>query len=189
VTQQQALPPFQFLVSTHGFLNDEEMDQLIADHASLLAQGGIGTGATDSQVRRSQIAFLTNEPRYQWLYHRIWEAAVQCNQRFFGADIHGIEPNIQLARYDSSDQGFYDWHTDFGRVVPLRKVSISVQLSRPDEYEGGELELLFDREPCRAEKERGTFIAFPSFTVHRVTPVTRGVRWSLVAWIVGARWR
>ena len=51
------------------------------------------------------------------------------------------------------------------------------------------MELLFANQPERLEKTRGTFIAFPSFVLHRVTPVTRGTRWSLVAWILGARWR
>ena len=54
-------------------------------------------------------------------------------------DITGIEGNIQLARYDSSDQGFYDWHTDFAGYRPLRKISISIQLSRSEDYDGGEL--------------------------------------------------
>jgi predicted 2-oxoglutarate/Fe(II)-dependent dioxygenase YbiX len=182
-------PPFQFVVSTGGFLDEREMAQLIDDHGALLAQGGLGPGTTDAEVRRSHIAFLRNAPRYQWLYERVWDAAVECNQRFFGVDIHGIEGNIQLARYDSNDRGFYDWHTDFGRVVPLRKISISIQLSASADYDGGDLELLFDRQPYRADRDRGTLIAFPGFVAHRVTPVTRGTRWSLVAWIVGPRWR
>ncbi|HXS81027.1 MAG TPA: 2OG-Fe(II) oxygenase, partial [Gammaproteobacteria bacterium] len=92
-------------------------------------------------------------------------------------------------RYDSSDRGFYDWHTDFAGIRPLRKLSISIQLSRAEDYEGGELELLYGNQPQKLDKTRGTLIAFPSFMLHRVMPVTRGTRWSLVAWVVGARWR
>ena len=55
--------------------------------------------------------------------------------------------------------------------------------------DGGDLELLYGTEPQKLAKARGTFIVFPSFMLHRVTPVTRGTRWSLVAWIAGARWR
>jgi PKHD-type hydroxylase len=88
-----------------------------------------------------------------------------------------------------TDRGFYDWHTDFSGFRPLRKISISIQLARPEDYEGGDLELLFANQPESLEKTRGTFIAFPSFVLHRVTPVTRGTRWSLVAWILGTRWR
>ena len=72
---------------------------------------------------------------------------------------------------------------------PLRKISISIQLSRPEDYDGGDLELMYGTEPQKLDRTRGAFIAFPSFMLHRVTPVTRGTRWSLVAWILGTRWR
>ena len=88
-----------------------------------------------------------------------------------------------------ADSGFYDWHTDFAGITPRRKLSISVQLSRPEDYDGGDLELLFTSSPYKAARERGKFIVFPSFCLHRVTPVTRGTRWSLVAWVLGTRWR
>ena len=91
--------------------------------------------------------------------------------------------------YDSSDRGFYNWHTDFAPIRPLRKLSISIQLSRSEDYEGGDLELMYGIEPQKLDRTRGAFIVFPSFMLHRVTPVTRGTRWSLVAWILGARWR
>ena len=100
-----------------------------------------------------------------------------------------MEGNIQLARYDGTDQGFYDWHTDFAGFRPLRKISVSIQLSRSEDYEGGDLELLFGNQAEAMDRTRGAFIAFPSFVLHRVTPVTRGTRWSLVAWILGNRWR
>jgi predicted 2-oxoglutarate/Fe(II)-dependent dioxygenase YbiX len=116
-------------------------------------------------------------------------AAHECNRLFFGVDIVGVEANLQLGRYDSSDRGFYNWHTDFAAQRPLRKLSISIQLSRAEDYEGGDLELMYGIEPQKLDRTRGAFIAFPSFMLHRVTPVTRGTRWSLVAWIVGARWR
>lgn len=121
---EQSLPPFQILASTLGFLSEEEMDRLIADHVALLSQAKLGTGTTNADLRRSQIVFLKNEPRYRWLYERLWAAVQECNRRFFCVDIYGIEGNIQLARYDSSDQGFYDWHTDFADLAPLRKISV-----------------------------------------------------------------
>jgi len=186
LSNEQKLPPFRMVGVTQGLLSECEMDRLIADHAALLKQGRLGIGNEDIEVRRSRIVFLTIEDKYECLYRRIWETVQEFNQRFLCVDISGIEGNIQLARYDSSDLGFYNWHTDFARIAPNRKISISVQLSRPEDYEGGDLELLFDRQPYKAEKARGTLIAFPSFVLHRVT---RGTRWSLVAWIAGARWR
>jgi PKHD-type hydroxylase len=188
-SSNRALPPFQIVATASGLLNDSEMDELIADHEPLLTQGRLGTGQPNPSVRRSQIVLIDKAGKYQWLYERFWQAAQALNERFFCVDISGIEGNIQIARYDSSDQGFYDWHTDFGDVAPQRKISISVQLSRPEDYAGGELELVFRNPPAQMDKSRGAFIAFPSFAVHRVAPVTRGTRWSLVAWITGSRWR
>jgi len=186
--ENQTLPPFQIGVLAEGLLREAEMDQLIADHADMLTQGQLGTGGNDTSIRRSRIAFLEKE-KYSWLYRRLWETAAQLNRRFFCVDISRVESNVQIARYDSSDSGHYDWHTDFGDIAPGRKISISVQLSRPEDYEGGDLELMYKGEPDKAERARGALIAFPSFVLHRVSPVTRGTRWSLVAWIVGARWR
>jgi len=165
------------------------MNRLIAEHRPLLAEGRLGPGNTNAQIRRSKVVMLGAEQKYNWLYDRIWAAAQECNRQFFCVDLAGVEANIQLARYDASDQGFYDWHTDFAGIRPLRKLSVSIQLSRAEDYEGGDLELKYGTEPQAMDKARGAFIAFPSFLLHRVTPVTQGTRWSLVAWILGPRWR
>lgn len=185
----QQLPPFQVAAVANGIFSETELDQLIADHASLLKEGTLADGGGNPTVRRSQVFMLENTAKYQWLYHRFWNAAQNANRHNFCVEIAGIEGNIQLARYDSSDQGFYGWHADFGYEAPERKISISVQMSHPDDYEGGDLELYCDDPPVKLPRTRGAMIAFPSFAVHRVTPVTRGTRWSLVAWITGPRWR
>lgn len=187
--QDTKAPPFETVVAAPDFLSEAEMDRLIAEHEPLLEEGKLGAGATNTSVRRSRIAFLGMEPRYRWLYERLWLAAEQCNRSFFAVDIAAVEANVQLARYDSSDRGFYDWHTDFAGFRPLRKLSFSVQLSRSEDYEGGDLQLWVGNRPRPAVRDRGALIAFPSFTLHRVAPVTRGTRWSLVAWILGNRWR
>jgi PKHD-type hydroxylase len=188
-TEQKELPLFQPYATAAGFLTDAEMDWLIAEHVMSLAEGKLGPGNTNAEIRRSQVVMLGNESKYDWIYERLWAAAQECNRRFFCVDIAGVEANVQLARYDSADRGFYNWHTDFAGLKPLRKISISIQLSRPEDYDGGDLELLFGTAPERLDKARGAFLAFPSFMLHRVTPVTRGTRWSLVAWILGTRWR
>jgi predicted 2-oxoglutarate/Fe(II)-dependent dioxygenase YbiX len=185
----QDLPPFQIAATARDLFTENEMDGLIANHEALLTQSRLGTGRGNADVRRSQVVLIDKTEEYLWLYQRFWAVAAEFNRRYFCVDISYIEGNIQLARYDSSDQGFYDWHTDFGDIAPHRKISITVQLSRPEDYEGGDLELFFRSPPHKMDRTRGAFIAFPSFALHRVTPVTRGTRWSLVAWISGARWR
>jgi len=189
VVDENSLPPFQILATAKDLLTEVEMDQLIADHAALLTEGKLGTGRGNAEIRRSQIAFIGQEGKHGWLYGRFWKAAEELNRRFFCVDISYIEGNIQLARYDSSDRGFYAWHTDFADLAPRRKISFTVQLSRPEDYDGGDLELFFRGQPYQTDRTRGTLLAFPSFALHRVAPVTRGTRWSLVAWICGSRWR
>jgi PKHD-type hydroxylase len=64
-----------------------------------------------------------------------------------------------------------------------------LQLSDPDEYEGGNLEILSSREPTVIEKKKGLVSVFPSYILHRVTPVTSGVRKTLVVWTTGPKFR
>ena len=186
--KEQELPLFQPFATAQTFLSSQEMDRLIAEHAPLLSEGKLGLGDTNAAIRRSKVVFLGPEEKYAWIYDRLWSAAQECNRLFFCVDVVGVETNVQLARYDSSDRGFYGWHTDFAGIRPLRKLSISIQLSDPEHYDGGDLELLYGTEPQKLDRSRGALIVFPSFMLHRVTPVTRGARWSLVAWILGKRW-
>ena len=182
-------PQFQMVATAKGFLTDAEMDKLLAEHEASVKDALLGAGEKNPRVRRSQVAFFSAEAQHRWLYERVWECAQEINRLGLGVDISGLEGNIQLARYDSSDQGFYDWHTDFAGYRPLRKISISIQLSRSEDYDGGDLELFVLNQPQKVERARGALIAFPSFVLHRVAPVTRGTRWSLVAWVLGKRWR
>jgi PKHD-type hydroxylase len=187
--KEPELALFQPYATALNFLNAQEMDWLITEHAPLVTEGKLSYGNTNAHLRRSRVVFLGPEQRYAWLYNRLWAAVQVCNPQYFDVDVASVEANVQIARYDSADSGFYDWHLDFGPAQPLRKLSISVQLSNPEDYDGGDVELLYGNAPTKLDRTRGAFIIFPSFMLHRVTPVTRGTRWSLVAWILGKRWR
>jgi PKHD-type hydroxylase len=189
VSNERELALFQPYATSQNFLSAQEMDWLIAEHAPLVTEGKLSYGNTDASLRRSRVVFLGPEQKYAWLYNRLWAAVQACNPQCFDVDVTSVEGNVQVARYDSAERGFYDWHFDFGPARPLRKLSISVQLSNSEDYDGGDLELLYGNSPTRLDRMRGAFIIFPSFMLHRVTPVTRGTRWSLVAWILGKRWR
>ena len=188
--QDTKAPPFETVVAAPDFLSEAEIDRLIAEHEPLLKEGKLGAGATNASVRRSRIAFLGMEPR-----DRLGLTSASGSRRSNAIAVFSPSISLRLRRtcslpcYDSSDRGFYDWHTDFAGFRPLRKLSFSVQLSRSEDYEGGDLQLWVGNRPRPAVRDRGALIAFPSFTLHRVAPVTRGTRWSLVAWILGNRWR
>ncbi|MEM8798862.1 MAG: 2OG-Fe(II) oxygenase, partial [Pseudomonadota bacterium] len=126
---------------------------------------------------------------YGWVYVGLCGVSKILNQQVFHFDITGFDTSIQVAKYESGDEGFYNWHMDNGEKNSRRKISLSVQLSDPADYSGGDLELFYTMQARKADKSRGAAVAFPSFVMHRVTPVTRGVRYSLVVWIAGPRWR
>jgi predicted 2-oxoglutarate/Fe(II)-dependent dioxygenase YbiX len=185
----QNLPPFQIVAGMKSFVSDAEIEWLLAEHGPRVAPSRLGPGGSDDNIRRSKATFLEPEQKNLWLYERLWQAACEANQNFFGVEITGMQEKVQLARYDATERGFYTWHTDFADLAPKRKLSMSVQLSSPEDYDGGDLELYFRDPPYQGDKSRGALIVFPSFLLHRVTPVTRGTRWSLVIWVSGPRWR
>ena len=99
--------------------------------------------------------------------------------------------NLQFTYYNSEEQGCYKAHVDPNcwSLPHNRKLSIVVQLSSPEEYEGGELKLYNSHEAITIKKEKGLVVSFPSYTLHEVTPVTKGERYSLVAWVHGPSFR
>ena len=96
------------------------------------------------------------------------------------------QESTQIGRYKSSDNGYYDWHMDAGPPNNgiQRKLSISILLSDPSEFEGGELQFK-GMEDRKILTKQGSIVVFPSFIEHRVTPVTKGVRYSAVTWAHG----
>jgi PKHD-type hydroxylase len=91
---------------------------------------------------------------------------------------------IQFTKY-SAPAGRYGKHVDSWVKGPVRKLSFTLQLSDPQEYEGGELRLYFKDDPEVMPKPQGAITLFPSYVLHEVTPVTKGTRYSLVAWVTG----
>lgn len=93
---------------------------------------------------------------------------------------------IQIGEYDSG--GFYDWHSDGPIIHEMpRKLSFSLLLSDPKDFEGGVFELKNIKEPLIMEQ--GSVIVFISSYPHRVTPVTSGSRYSAVAWMHGPNFK
>lgn len=174
----------------NAFNNDElNWLQKRAKEATQKAQvgGGVG-GIIAPEVRRSDLNWMVSTPDNQWVFERLAHVVSSLNSQFFRFDLTGFGEAIQLTNYDSSEHGMYGWHVDFGMSTtsPSRKLSIVMQLSDPADYEGGNLELMpSGKNAVKMKKQRGLIVAFPSWTLHQVTPVTQGNRQSLVAWITG----
>ncbi len=166
----------------------EECDTVIQLARQISSQDGVLDANSESyrQVRKSSVRFVDYEPGLQWVFAKLRNLALTANQAY-RFEIVGFRERLQLAEYGVGDH--FDWHMDMsGGATSLRKISISVLLSDPADFEGGDLE--FFRTPARPQdRSRGAAAVFPSFLPHRVAPVTRGSRFSLVAWIAGAPFR
>lgn len=171
---------------------DNELD-LLQKYASDAEQNALIAGPGDSPIsaekhRRSNISWLDCTEDNKWVYSKLSHVIGKLNAQFYNYDLDGFGEKIQMTNYEESRQGTYDWHIDSGTGL-TRKISLVVQLSRPEEYEGGNLEIMTGSKPTQMEKSRGSITVFPSSTLHRVTPVIKGSRQSLVAWITGPDFR
>ena len=92
---------------------------------------------------------------------------------------------MQYSIYEKG--GFYKDHVDlmYLSAAGIRKLSFSIMLTDPEEYEGGELLLKTHSLPIKTLNKKGTIIFFPSYVLHEVTPVTKGTRKTLVGWVLG----
>ncbi len=138
-------------------------------------------------ARRSRQLWLPPD-EFKWVYERMLKIARRVNECYH-YQIDRVDDKIQIAYYDESEQGFFTWHMDWGSDAQQRKISISIPLNDPAEYEGGDLEFNVNGIPAAVPQEQGVAISFPSYILHRVTPVTRGRRYSMVAWIHGPPFR
>lgn len=176
-----------FIVVGNPMVNAEEIESLkavVGDESDKALVAGMGE---KDAIRRTDIHFVLPDD-YAWLYERVWGMATEVN-KWYRFNLTGVEEGIQLAIYDESEQGFYTWHEDSTIYHMERKISMSIPLSDPDDYEGGELQFMIQGKGVPARQVKGSPVVFPSFLTHRVTPVTKGRRYSLVAWITGPDWR
>lgn len=190
---QHVLTPYAMAVEPfawwEGAFTDQELDWLQekAIRAEQQAQVGGGSQGDDlNRIRRSKVSWLNKNQDTTWVFERLSDVVSSLNAQYFRLDLTGFGEAIQLTNYDQSDHGMYGWHQDYGgRISPSRKLSVVLQLTDPARYEGGNLQVLTSGEPQTIRKQRGLIAAFPSYTLHQVTPVMQGSRQSLVAWITG----
>lgn len=149
-----------------------------------------GRRAGYDDIRITNVAWIEREPQTAWLYQRLEDIVLRLNVEFFRYELFGLAESLQYTVYDGSEGGHFDWHKDHGNAhEEPRKISLSLQLSHGDAYEGCDLQLYADGDIQSALRSHGTLIAFPSYALHRVTPIKRGVRKSLVIWAAGPEFR
>jgi PKHD-type hydroxylase len=141
------------------------------------------------RIRITETAWMRRNDQTAWLYARMQQAIRDLNAQIWKYELTGFSEAFQYTVYRGEEGGHYDWHIDHGPLPVQRKLSVSLQLSDGDSYEGADLEFMAGNRIQPAPRERGAIIVFPSYVLHRVTPVTRGVRKSLVVWVTGPNFR
>jgi len=149
------------------------------------------TGSLDKAVYDTK----TRNSKIKWWYESHWVCSVFshyigiANKQQWEYDLNTLL-GIQVSKYEAPD-GHYRWHSDYGTSQNndyTRKLSASLLLTDPSEYEGGDLEFIdYHGNNVFAPKQRGSIIVFDSRVPHRVTPVTKGKRYSLVTWMYGPK--
>ena len=185
------IPEISFATWTDGF-TEEDIKQIINIGDNLTIADAVvgGDSQLKESIRSSKTAWINLNPETSFIYDKIAYIARQLNGQFFDLDIWGFVEDLQYTIYDGKDD-HYTWHLDRGGGTSNapRKLSLVLQLSDPSEYEGGDLEIFDAPVPTQVQKQKGLVVAFPSFILHRVTPVTKGVRKTLVVWLTGPRFK
>jgi PKHD-type hydroxylase len=176
--------PIERWAFAKNLFTPQECDSIIAECKKYKMHLGTTMGNNGESYRKSNVVFVTPTPELVWVYQRLTSCVIDLNSKFFNFDLSGFNEGLQFTEYVAPD-GKYDYHVDKTYKTVIRKLSIVVQLSDPQEYDGGEFQYLDSAEPEVLSKERGCLLAFPSWAMHRVTPITRGTRYSLVGWITG----
>jgi PKHD-type hydroxylase len=138
-------------------------------------------------------AWVHRNAQTEDLYLRMEAVVLRLNGDLFHFELTGLT-TMQYAVYRQQDAGYFDWHNDYGRYrgdpgQEPRKITLSLQLSDGASYEGCDLEVRAAHPLDTTPRERGTLMAFRANALHRVTPVTRGVRKALVIWAAGPEFR
>ena len=154
------------------------------NNAEVGADNGIGKGVLDTKTRTSHISWIPFS-KMPDMYKDIERIMLATNGNHFGFDGMKLTEMAQYTEYPEG--GFYDWHVDnhvnCKEQPPIRKISMTCLLSPENEFEGGDLELV--KEGQSVKLKQGEAMFFASFIRHRVSPVTRGNRKSLVMWFGG----
>lgn len=197
--QHNAYPPYVYYERVLSPVECDAIAQLGEAKnpgAGTIGNGDDSGGVENAEYRKVMTSQLVPQDAISgsdisWLFARVRDRVMWANADHFRFDLHGLWQNINYLRYDeakteSEIPGHYDWHQDFGGgESSQRKLSVVIQLSKPEDYDGCRLHLHNEREFDPGHVQQGDMVIFPSWTVHRVTPITRGRRRALVSWVSG----
>jgi len=181
------------MVVWRGLFTRADLDALERQCDGLVLEQAQLTGNGVNSIRTTQVAWVRRNDQTEDLYLRMEAVVLRLNAEHFRADLSGLS-TMQYAVYREGDRSYFDWHNDYGRARDYpgqepRKITLSLQLSDGDTYDGCNLEIRAAHPLDVAPRDRGALIAFRATALHRVTPITRGSRKCLVAWAAGPEFR
>ena len=145
----------------------------------------------DHNMRIAELVWLDDLEGMGWVMERLIDLVRTANRTQFDFDLREFAESPQVAIYKSTNEGHFTWHSDIGGgpISAKRKLTLVLQLSKPEEYEGGDLEVMPGAQVVSANRAQGCVTMFPSFVLHQVTPVKQGTRHSLTVWAHGPAFR
>jgi PKHD-type hydroxylase len=179
---------------------DDELNKIceISKNKPLDKGKTLSDSYNSANYRISTINFSTKDETNEWIFNKLNNCIEYINDAYFNYDLNGYEV-YQYAEYDSTKLGKYDYHMDLsnngsnlqeGETIETRKLSFSLLLNDPDvDFDGGDFVIKLGEEDTKIEFKKGRIVFFPSYLLHKVTPVTKGIRKSLVVWITGPKFR
>lgn len=181
-----------------GWFTEEELEKIDEYcRAQEIKTGQLsndGHEVVDNQVRKSNVAMCVADLNNQWIFEKLFALVDVVNDNYYNFDLYGFD-FFQYTEYDGGG-GKYDEHMDLitgdnatpDMTVP-RKLSLSLILSDSSEYTGGEFEFNAGGGKHISEQKRGRVLLFPSFILHAVKPIITGQRRSIVAWVLGPKFK
>lgn len=190
--------PGYTLTQNYPFINwddaftQEQLKNIVQYLDSLPKEEAIVSGDNENGVvRKSNVAWVANNSaQAAEIYEVMAFVARSINSKFYGFELFGFVEDMQYTVYEGDLESHYTWHVDMSDIsLSARKLSLVLQLSDPGDYEGGELQTFTGVQEQTVNKKLGSISAFPSWTLHRVTPVTKGIRKTLVVWVAGPQFK
>lgn len=179
---------FEFVVYRENFLSSVECDTLIKElDSERLSEGTLAGNYEQDIVNKNVRQTLNINFSNDNLFNKINTAVKIANTQYFDYHIESIDM-LRFLKYGIG--GTYNWHTDIGRnECSMRKLTAIIQLSDEQDYEGGDFEFGITNEQgndlVKGNKNKGCLLIFPSFLSHRVAPITKGIRYSIITWAEG----
>lgn len=206
MTRLSNVPMWKQLFSTSRVVdnfvfNHEECDFISNYCAQLnISQAGLFASNPDYSTREARTGWIEMPtPDTQWIYDKINLAVERHNDYTFNLELSGL-PYLQYAEYPEG--GFHDFHMDLAFDVPriydyrinehFRKLTVVLLLNQPEvDFKGGEfhINMSMERTPVHVGLNKGSLLMFPSFLLHKVCPVTWGLRKTLTTWVLGPKLR